>query len=179
MNLMPFDELELLRAKLESKKQIDAEDTIDEIMDLLIVAYLNGNKDANESLLTEVEPDIAKFQEQAYREYDGKNFIDRVSEYAEQGDVESIMRVAETETARLYNSGVYDTAVDSGLTVYKRWNTQMDERVRETHFYLEGQRIPLEAEFYTFDGDHAQAPLMFTLAENNVNCRCYLTVERE
>ena len=28
--------------------------------------------------------------------------------------------------------------------------------------------------FYTYDGDHASAPGLFELAENNVNCRCEL-----
>jgi len=179
MNLMPFDELELLRAKLEAKKQIDAEDTIDELLDLMIISYMNGNKDANESLSIDMAPNINKFQEQAYKEYDGKTFIDRINEYAESGSVEEIMRVAETDVHRLYNAGVYDTALDSGLATYKRWHTMLDDRVREQHYYLEEQRVPLDADFYTYTGDHAKAPGLFQDAENNCGCRCWVTVERE
>lgn len=179
MNLMPFDELELLRAKLQAKEKIDAEDTIDEVLDLLILAYVYGNEDANTSLSTDIKPNIAKFQAEAYRKYEDKDFQDRITEYAKQGSVEDIMRVAETDTHRLYNAGVYDTAEELGEQVYKRWNTQLDDKVREQHIYLEGSKVPLEAEFYTYTGDHAKAPGMFQDASNNVNCRCFLTVERD
>jgi hypothetical protein len=50
----------------------------------------------------------------------------------------------------------------------------LDNRVREEHQYLEGQTIDIDDEFYTYDGDHASAPGLFTLAQNNVNCRCEL-----
>lgn len=33
-----------------------------------------------------------------------------------------------------------------------------DNLVRETHKYLEGQSVPLEEEFFTYDGDHAPYP---------------------
>lgn len=177
MNLMPFDELELLRAKLESKKRIDAEDTIDEIMDLMIIAYMNGNKDANESLYTNIEPSLDKFQEEAYREYDDKNFIDRINEYAENGTVEDIMRVAETDVHRLYNAGVYYTAQESGKSVVKEWHTMEDDKVRDEHYYLQGQQIPLDADFYTYTGDHAPMPSMFQDPANNCNCRCWVVVK--
>ena len=56
--------------------------------------------------------------------------------------------------------------------VTKTWFTMRDEVVRDTHNYLESQSIPLEEEFFTYDGDHAPYPGQFTKAENNVNCRC-------
>ena len=71
---------------------------------------------------------------------------------------------------------VYDGGRDyidnGGFGVSKNWITVRDDKVRETHSYLEGQSVPLEEEFFTFDGDHAAYPGGFTKAENNVNCRC-------
>ena len=34
----------------------------------------------------------------------------------------------------------------------------MDDKVRETHRYLEGASVSLDEEFWTFDGDHAAYP---------------------
>ena len=63
-----------------------------------------------------------------------------------------------------------------GQPLYKIWGTMLDEKVRDTHAYLEGMKVPLDAEFYTYDGDHAQAPGGFTDANNNCNCRCALDI---
>ena len=49
-----------------------------------------------------------------------------------------------------------------------------DEKVRDTHQYLELMTVDIDEDFYTYDGDHASAPGMFELAQNNVNCRCEL-----
>ena len=48
-----------------------------------------------------------------------------------------------------------------------------------TQFPFQDPPVPLEEEFFTFDGDHAAYPGGFTKAENNVNCRCIvrLTVD--
>ena len=54
----------------------------------------------------------------------------------------------------------------------------MDERVRDTHYPLEGVTIDMDDDFYTFDGDFASEPGAFMLPENNINCRCYLQYTR-
>lgn len=98
-------------------------------------------------------------------------------------DVEAIKRVVETEYHRMYNTGAYDTVSafqqQTGHSVYKRWNTALDDRVRDTHIYLEGDRVPLDNAFFTFDGDSAMYPGGFTLPQNNIRCRCLVTYEYE
>lgn len=59
--------------------------------------------------------------------------------------------------------------------VEKVWATMEDERVRETHSFLDGVGVPLDTLFFTIDGDSARYPGDFTKAENNTNCRCTLT----
>lgn len=132
---------------------------------------------------------------------DGKNLYDRIDEYYEiakkekraekEGktdettatesidtlkiDAESaILRVLETEGHRLYVEGGYARASDCGAK-YKVWQTAEDEKVRDTHFYISDEQVPIDALFYTYDGDSADKPGNFTLAENNVNCRCWLS----
>lgn len=95
-------------------------------------------------------------------------------------NIEAIKRVVETEANRMHNAGAFDTAkayAAEGHTVYKRWVTMMDEKVRSTHLYLEGESVPLDEEFFTFDGDSALYPGGFSLPNNNINCRCDLEYE--
>ena len=117
---------------------------------------------------------------------DGDSIHNKTSMTASEGgtppspDVEAIKRVVDTEYHRMANAGAYDTAVainKTGKTIYKRWDTMLDEKVRSTHLYLEGDRVPLDRAFFTFDGDSAMYPGGFTLASNNVNCRCGLSYE--
>jgi hypothetical protein len=53
-----------------------------------------------------------------------------------------------------------------------------DDRVRDTHDYLEGMVVPFSSRFYTYDGDSADYPGGFTLPENNIGCRCVVEVIR-
>jgi hypothetical protein len=54
----------------------------------------------------------------------------------------------------------------------------MDNRVRDTHFYLEGMTVDINDKFYTYDGDSAYRPGGFEKAENNCGCRCLLMYSR-
>ena len=104
----------------------------------------------------------------------GQTWRERAEEYfANGGSVDDIVRIAETETHRDANTAALNTAKKAGAT-NKTWVTMLDDRVRETHDYLEGQTVGINEDFYTYDGDHASAPGLFALASNNVNCRCEL-----
>ena len=86
---------------------------------------------------------------------------------------DAIIRILETEMHRDANEAALETARHAGATT-KTWVTMLDDKVRETHDYLEGVTVGIDDEFITFDGDKATAPGLFSLAENNVNCRCEL-----
>ena len=183
---LPFDELNTLKQyaledvqytgtlSVKPKKMTDA------VLDFLILAYLLGYEAVNETLGSNVKPVPEKQTEAIYAKIAGKDFAERVTEYSISGSVEEIARVAETDMTRVYNQAVIDAAKEaekeSGQRLNKVWSTMLDEKVRTTHAYLEGMSVPLDAEFYTYDGDHAQAPCGFTSAENNVNCRCQLDI---
>ena len=92
-------------------------------------------------------------------------------------DREKLQRMIEAEANRCFNSGVIE-AVRGAKGVMKTWETMGDERVRETHEYLEGMTIPFDEEFVTIGGDSAMAPGMFSDASNVVGCRCWITVKR-
>lgn len=196
MNLMPFDELNTFRQMVtryktepltQSEREKQREDIEDYIEFLLIEAYTYGNVQAMQDLgLLDMDPaDLinADTMEQTINErIADKTYKQRIREYldAEDSTVEDFQRVAETDATRVYNAGVVDGGKNSGVRgVMKQWITMEDERVRSTHEYLQSMTVPLDADFWTWDGDHARAPGLFTLPENNVNCRCTLSLIRE
>lgn len=195
MNLAPWDELNALEQKLNDRRSDwDPEkrpaphvvrECIDEVIDLLIMAYVYGRRDAMETLDYQIEVSAktaTEMQKALFTEIAGETFEDRINRYMENFDVESIMRVVESEVTRDYAAGGYDTAkaVESeGIPVKKTWNTMQDELVRDTHQPLDGIELNLDDYFVTYDGDQALAPGGFTTAQNNANCRCYLSYRRD
>lgn len=177
INLMPYDELNTITTYVEVAKRskdlgITETEMVDDVLDLLILSYVYGCRAANLMLGTSEEPDSDVMQKTIYKKIDDKTFADRIVDHWRNGDFEGIKRVAETETHRLYNAGEIDSARSSGLPVTKTWVTMLDDKVRDTHDYLEGMSIGIDDRFYTYDGDSALYPGEFALAENNVNCRC-------
>lgn len=194
MNLAPWDELDVLKRRLDGWRaewnpEKPPEDRvrrecIDEVIDLLIMAYVYGRQDAMETLHYTVPASTetaTEMQKALFTEIAGETFKDRINRYMEHFDVEAIIRVVESEITRDYAAGGLNTAKaveKQGISVNKTWNTVGDELVRDTHVYLEGDTKALDDAFFTYDGDSAQAPGGFTLPENNVNCRCWLTYTR-
>ena len=184
-SILPFDELNNFTLKLrgmfpdgrlpprEEAKE-EEEDIIDEMLDLFLLAYATGNAVTGENLSFDWTPTADDAMEVVDKEVAGKTWRDRVREYfSNNGSVDDLVRIAETEVHRDANEAALSTAKRAGATS-KTWQTMLDDRVRETHDYLEGVTVGIDEDFYTYDGDHASAPGLFALAENNVNCRCEL-----
>lgn len=185
--LMPFDELNALRQSLVYGQYTDADgkrryvktfaDLEDEFEDILILSYILGNKAAGDMLGIEPTMDVEDMDRVINRRVANRTWRDRLREQLENGgSVEEIMRIAETESHRDTNEAIYDVARDSGLELYKTWETMEDDRVREAHEEIQGQTVPFDDVFVTWDGHEARFPGDFDVPELNVNCRCFLTV---
>lgn len=190
--LPPFDELSNLRSELESdfaagmeQRRRNRDRRIDEILDMLIVAYMFGNEAGNEMLYgpTElpngdikrtIDIDLDEMDDAIFRVIAGKDWQERVTEYLDdlQGTVDDIIRVVDTDMNRIYNDAVLDVGERSEGPVMKTWQTMMDDRVRDTHEYLQSETVPIDRRFYSFDGDSARYPGDFTDPQNNCGCRC-------
>lgn len=172
---LPIDELnalvEILSA-FSANGDLTPKEAVDEVLDLLIIAYMNGVDAVSADLDIDPFVDVEEMQDSIYRRIAGETFAERVTKYAAQGQIYDIARVADTEVHRVYNEAAFNTAQRSGASLNKRWVTMNDDRVRDTHYYLEGVVVPLDASFYTYDGDTALYPGGFMLPQNNVNCRC-------
>ena len=179
-SILPFDELNSFEASLRERfadgklAKEDEEDIIDEMLDLFLLSYAQGNSVTNANLSSDWMPPVAEVMRVVDAKVADKTWRERVEDYfANGGSVDDLVRIAETETHRDANTAALDTAKKAGAK-RKTWVTMMDDRVRETHDYLEGMTVSIDDDFYTYDGDHASAPGLFTLPQNNVSCRCEL-----
>lgn len=191
MTILPIDEINALGEKLKShfdddgkgriKSKQDCEDIIDEMLDLFLLSYANGAMATNGELGTEKMPSVDDMDSAVFAMVAGETWRDRVMGYYESGGtLYDIQRIAETDATRIYNQGAVDAVRANGAesSVQKRWRTMGDERVRDTHAYLEGMTVPFDSRFYTYDNDSAEYPGGFSLPENNINCRCVVEVIR-
>lgn len=200
MTTLPaFDELNNIRTEIskvvlgtDGDRPLNRRRCEDMIFELITMGYVYGIEVAGLDLDADIPVSASRMFEVADAPTKGETFRDRMEthfrEYEETRDAETLINrlsvIAETETHRAINTGSLDGAEDyqrnhPNVTVMKQWLTMLDERVRDTHDYLEGATVPLEARFFTFDGDSARFPGDFMLAENNVNCRCLLRYTKE
>ena len=181
---MPFDELNILEATINAIKETSPEELkrnkeyfIDEVTEFFILSYVYGSAEASRQLNTEIMPDGDAIDQALGKRIDDKNYKDRLNEYFESGTAADINRVLETDMHRMFNTGLWDGAIKGGATK-KTWQTMKDERVRDTHQYLQGVTIPIDAEFYSFKGGKTLYPGQWGIAEEDCGCRCWVTFSK-
>lgn len=189
MTILPVDEINAFEDRLKVhftdegkiKSRKDCDDIVEELLELFLLSYANGATATNRELGTDALPPVDAVNAAVYAVVAGKTWRDRVIGYYEGGgSLYDITRIAETDATRIYNQGAVDAVIANGLqgSTSKRWCTMEDDRVRDSHSYLQGMVVPFDADFYTYDGDHAPFPGMFELPENSINCRCVVEIIR-
>ena len=176
--ILPLDELNVIKGKYERSgsdtpiTDFGLYDIIDDLLDIFLLAIANGVVSINSQFGTDYQPDAEQIEKIVYEKIDGVTWKDRIETwYKEGGTGADVVRIAETESHRIGNEAAYNAAKAVGAT-RKTWLTMLDERVRDTHFWLESVSVGISDEFYSYDGDHAPYPGAFGKAENNINCRC-------
>lgn len=182
--ILAFDEINALITysfELTEGDENQTQKVADDMLSFLIKAYLMGIKSASEMLSYDIPVNSRDMLEAIYVLIDGKTFEDRVADHIKNQDVRALQLLAESEYHRVYNTAIKDGGVyyqsnnkDTGTGVSKKWLTMGDNKVRDTHRYLDNQSIGLDEDFYTFDGDYAPYPGGFQNPGNNVNCRCVI-----
>lgn len=108
-------------------------------------------------------------RKQTYKEI-RQNMIDK---YGEQVG-KRVDRIVNTEVKQLIESTKIQHHSIMGYT-HKKWNTQLDKRVRESHRNLQGKVIPIDKKFRV-GGSWAMYPSDTNLPlKETINERCYLT----
>lgn len=183
MMFFPWDRINALEDKAEeAQKQAESGDFksrvdkyIDEVTELFEMDYMLGVLDASMQLGKSISPDYEDIQAAINTKIDGKNYRDRIEEYFQSGTPYDIARVIATDAHRIYNIAIFEGAKAAGATT-KTWKTMADNRVRDPHQYLDGVTVGINEEFYTYNGDHAYYPSQFGVAEEDINCRCWIEV---
>lgn len=178
---LPFDELNALKEKLESRfvdgrlTSDGREDVIDELLDLFLLAVANGSASANDNLGTDIHLGTKTAVDIVDREIADKTWRDRVNDYFDNGGtVGDIIRIAETETNRDTNEGGYVTATKAGAKK-KTWHCSMLPTSRDSHIYLDGVSAPIDGEFFSINGGSTQYPCEWGIPEEDCGCLCWLT----
>ena len=176
--ILPLDELNVIKGKYEQSgtdtpiTDFDLEDIIDELLDLFLLAIANGVISINEQFDADYRPSATVIENVIYKKIDGVTWKDRIETwYKEGGTSADIVRIAETESHRIGNEIAFEAAKAVGAK-NKTWLTMLDDRVRDTHEFLESVSVGIADDFYSYDGDHAPYPGAFEKATNNVGCRC-------
>ncbi|OEH86244.1 hypothetical protein BHU72_11970 [Desulfuribacillus stibiiarsenatis] len=96
-----------------------------------------------------------------------------------EGDVKKAMRVVQTEAHRVQQQGRLDPLdkfEEKGIKLAKVWVATLDDRTRDSHQDLDGQHADKDG-FFELNGMTAEAPGMFGVAEEDINCRCTFRIE--
>lgn len=183
-SVLPFDEINALVGQSfdDAAESGSLEKVTDDLLAILIQAYRLGIASTAESLSVEIEDEIDELYEIVFARIDGITFEDRAEKHFSAGDKSGLLMLAGSEAHRVFETAAFKAAgrasASYNIGVGKMWQTMMDDRVRETHDYLQSRVVGLNEEFYTFDGDHAYFPGGFTDPSNNVNCRCHVRYVR-
>lgn len=181
-----LDELNILMAAscflAEGDDEERARQVVNDLHSALIRAYRLGIQNASEMLGAELAADLREMEAAIFAAVGDKTFEERAAEHIRNDRRGRLRTLAETEFHRVYNRAVDDGARAyarrEGRGVTKTWYTMQDDKVRDTHDYLEGMTVPVGQDFYTYDGDHAAYPGGFEKAANNANCRCIVKLNR-
>ena len=126
MTILPIDEINALEDRLKPhfeddgkgriKSREDAEDIIDELLDLFLLSYADGATATNTELGTAVMPSVDAVDAAVYAAVAGETWRDRVMGYYESGgSLYDIRRIAETDATRIYNQGAVDAVIANGM----------------------------------------------------------------
>ena len=191
MTILPIDEINAMKDRLQVhftedsdnvgeerigkgriKSREDAEDIIDELLDLFLLSYAMGVDSVGAE-----QPPLETVEKTIYKQIDGKTWVDRVWDYYNNGgDVYDIARIATTEAHRDANAAAYDAARAAGKTT-KVWHCMMLDTSRDDHIWLDGVSAPLDGYFYAPGGERTLYPGEWGVPEQDCNCLCWLTYE--
>lgn len=161
------------------RTSLDGSDTLDEFITsidgLLAGAYKEAVAGLNKEMDANYGIDYLIMNEIMNRKIDGKTYRDRIKDHDTVG---GLVTLVDSEYVRVINETRHELIKDEP-GIKKTWRTMKDDRVRDTHDYLEGRTCSsVMRKFYTYDGDSALFPHGFSKAENNVNCRCWCEYKR-
>lgn len=178
---LPIDELNALKSRIKKyfdatgiKSRKDAKRIEDAMLDFFLLTVVFAVNDINLQFGTNIHPSAQEIQDTVYRPIHGATWVDRLFAWYMAGcAMEDIFTIIETEAHRVSNEIAYDTAIKAGAKT-KTWQTMLDDRVRDTHSWLQGTTVPIDGYFYSYNGGQTLFPGQWGIPEEDINCRCEL-----
>jgi len=141
------------------------------------VGFLRRNRDNQARLTRQLQEKLTQGLIQ------GKSYQDVARDIKERMDVgaTNVQRIAQTEMHRVQQEGRVDAleqAHEKGVQMVKVWVSTLDDRTRDSHQSLDGQKVGMEEEF-EIRGNKAKQPGGFGVPEEDINCRCTVRAEIE
>lgn len=180
MNL-PWDELNVIRTRLEQTaeettdgevKKYDREKCLDIIYEFLEYSWTMGVENLNENLSTSITVNDSEMRESINKPIADKTYKERIAEYADQGKLEEMLRVADTDSHRNMVYASYLSAKKAGAKT-KTWICTFHNS-RDTHMALHMTTVGIDDYFVNYNGNKTLYPGAFGVAEEDCNCQCYL-----
>lgn len=101
-----------------------------------------------------------------------------------ESDLAKTRRIVATETHRNQNQGILDSfehANEMGVKTVKVWEATLDNKTRDSHQAMDGQKVNIDEPFVFVEGDNkgdeVEAPGLSGIAEEDINCRCVVREE--
>lgn len=140
----------------------------------LVADYLDGFRDVklvgiNDTTASTIRDVIARANEEGQGIDEVRRRIGAVFDDAKGYRAERIARTESVGSANAANVAAYQI---SGLVDAKEWLAVPDDRTRETHADMDGQKVGINDLFTSPSGRTTQGPGMFGVPEEDINCRC-------
>ncbi len=90
------------------------------------------------------------------------------------------VRIARTETHRAQIQGSIDSykkGAELGVEFQKVWVATLDDRTRETHAVMDGQKVDKDEKFVLPSGGTTEGPGLSGIGAEDINCRCAIRAE--
>jgi phage portal protein BeeE len=146
-----------------------------DITDENVVNYIKGRANQySKQVVGTTHDELKKTLREGFKEGESINKLrDRVKHLYDIKQNSGAVRIARTETISAGNAGALEGMDQSGVVDEKEWVSSRDNRVRDSHKHpLDTQVVGLREEFTSRDGNTAQHPGGFGIAEEDIQCRC-------
>lgn len=108
-----------------------------------------------------------------------KKMSDRIKPIFD-GDATKSFRIARTEAHRCQTEGILASckhADELGVKQVKVWDATLDDKTRDDHREMDGEKVELDEDFVLPDGSTAEGPGMSGEPGQDINCRCRVRIE--
>lgn len=146
--------------------------------------YKKALRNVKKSFMKMFDTNVRTIKNKSFRDEFDINEIYKMNDKSLNDAVNYYRFINQQELHRIYELAKYESAKwakEDGYDVDKTWNTQEDERVRNTkrasHVAMHLKSLELDDKFDLVPSGQTDTPANSGIPEQDINCRCYCTYE--